>query len=212
MSDTKYKDEVAKAYEEVRGYFDFDIEDLKFIIATSRKEYDEISGKKSQNWMVGTAISRSSILALDPEVWGTEATKDHNPKDFPKLLKHEITHLFTGKLAGGSSKIPRWLNEGMSCYIAGQSFNFDPQSYKPGFLKEMATPEDWNERVKRGAYAKAAAFVRFLGNKFGFEKIKELVKNLPEEYSYGSFCITFEDTFKIPLEKLEGEFIAEQQK
>lgn len=86
------------------------------VIVQSRKEIDEIKGYKTEGWVVAF-VQEGKIYILDKDKMETEA-KQHTKNDFDKILKHEITHLFFAQLVGDFK--PRWLNEGVACYFAGQ--------------------------------------------------------------------------------------------
>lgn len=76
---------------------------------------DELSkylGVKIPEWVTGTYYE-NTIMIIKYEMW-----KSRNIGNFSELLLHEFTHVIVNEKT--KSTCPKWLNEGLALYFAGQ--------------------------------------------------------------------------------------------
>lgn len=201
------EEEVKNLYEEVKEYFGFDLDEFSIYIHKTREGYDKQLNRKTNLGSIANANSENSRIDIfHPEVFDKES--DHPKSDFPFALKHEMAHLFTGKLAQRKI-IPKWLNEGISQYVSGQYKNRLKQNYhiEENFCQKFATLQGWNFFASYGAYSVPALFVYFLVKTFSFEKIKELISSLDKNYYYPSFQEKFKKVFGMAIEDAERKFV-----
>ena len=150
------------------------------------------------------------INILSPFAFEKESS--HDKKEFIQVLTHEIAHLFTFELSTGNA-IPKWLNEGLASYFAGQYKNKKEVIYiEENFCKKLGSPKGWNDNVNYGAYAIASRFVVFLINKYSFDKIRKLILSLDKNYSFTSFKDTFSKIYGRSLNEIEMLFIKDINK
>ncbi|MEW6408201.1 MAG: hypothetical protein AB1465_05955 [Patescibacteria group bacterium] len=204
----KYNIEIQNARKEISDVFGFNIENIEFIIAENRNEYEKILGRKTAEWEVGNSNSnKKSILLLDPEQWTKEA-QTHKPEELPFIIKHELTHIYTDALSN-SKVLPIWLIEGLAGTLSGQykTAKMKIKYFEDNFCSKLDTPYNWNQRSNSGAYSIAYLFTHYLFDKYGFEKIKLLIRSSLPYYYYNHFNETILDVFGKNLIELEQDFL-----
>ena len=161
----------------------------KIFIVENRKTFDEILGKKTENWLVGHAENRI-IYLLDGIKFKTEANREYTDEKYLSLLKHELTHLFVNLL--NNKHIPLWLNEGTAIYLAGQNKlrKNIPTKFK-NFLKFSKESIIGEENV----YEESGFVIEILVNKFGKEKLISLIKKSQDD----SFKTSFKEIYDFDL-------------
>lgn len=157
------------------------------IVLENREDVDKAYGQKTESWVRGWARG-NTIFVLDFEKMKSESNHNDSPEEYQAMIRHEIGHLFTYKITKYQN-IPKWLNEGISIYLAKQlSFNKKPETLK-GFLESSQTNH-------KPAYHEGGHVVDILISKFGKDKFVEFFKNLgaPEKFReiYG-FDLTYEN-------------------
>lgn len=206
MNTQKYDIEIENAKKEVSEFFGFKIEDINIKIADSRAECDKFLNRKTADWEVGiTNLSQKSILLLNPDQWGKEAPS-HKSEEFPFLVKHELTHVYTDYLSENKA-LPMWLFEGLAGVVSGQYKNAKVKYFEENFCTKLDTPINWNQRANSGAYSTAYLFTYYLIDKHRFKMIEKLIKSSLRYYSYSRFDKIVVDVFGINLGKLEQEFL-----
>lgn len=128
-------------------------------IVQSRKEIDEIKGYKTEAWVVAF-VQKGKIYILAKDKMATEA-EQHTKNDFEKILKHEIAHLFFVQLVGDFK--PRWLNEGVACYFAGQEKSRPKE-------ENIYRLQDYFDNGGKFMYSLGYFWVKYLIDKNGLEK------------------------------------------
>lgn len=153
------------------------------IVVENRERMDQLCGKKTENWVVGSAFGSRGIrgvAVLDFKNINSESLQKFDAAGYKALIKHELCHLFYDTASKGVTG-PNWLCEGVSIYLSGQTklkiWN-RPERFD-GFLES-----GW-ENMKK-AYGEGGFVVELLVNKFGKEKMILLVKSLsktePEKF------------------------------
>ena len=127
-----------------------------------------------------------------------EKVSPHPKEDFPKVLAHEITHIYTKSKF--NLTFPMWLNEGIAYVIADQ----DKKTGEKKDIRQVHTFEEWN---KNPAYGASGKFVRYLIEKFGKEKLVELLKEIKENEKKETFKTKFEQTFGEDFDSLAGSWL-----
>lgn len=171
-------------------------------VVESREDINKIKGMEIEDWVVGWAAGsdteRKRIFLLEFDKLETESDHKKDEKKYKALIAHELCHLFVGivsrrtPLAG-----PMWWNEGLSVYLSGQiNFRKRPNKFV-GFLNS-------NRENPVPAYNEGGFVVELLVNKYGKEKIIELVKSLGDYKNEGDFDKFFERVygFELSYEKI----------
>ncbi len=182
-----------KAMRELASFYNINWKDNTPIIylVDSRESFDIISGYKTEDWVVGRALSYNKLLLLSPESYEKESRHRYSDEEYYSLLKHELSHLFYMIFSKG--KGPIWLDEGFAIYTSGQlSTKERPKEFK-NFLKYYSH-EDEN------VYSEAGFVVEGLIKKYGKEKVVGFLKVLPNVNSKDEFKNEFEKYFGIGLD------------
>jgi hypothetical protein len=162
----------------------------KILIVPDRKTFDELNNEKTEPWNVGWAEGRT-IYVLDKNSFETESSHKYSDSYYSKLIKHEFSHLFYNNLAKGSYK-PKWLSEGTAVFTSGQNYGKD----KPAMFSKFLQFFDKNGKDN---YKESGFAVQCLIEKYGKEKLLELIKNLSSAKSEQEFYGLFEKIYGIKL-------------
>ena len=204
---TKYDTEIKNARKEIADFFGFHLENIEITVAKNRTEYEKLLDRKTADWEIGNANSnKKTILLLDPARWKKEAPS-HKLEEFPFLIKHELIHIYTNHLSN-SKTLPMWLIEGLAGVISGQYKNSKVKYFEANFCGKLDTLYNWNRfRNNLSAYPTAYLFTHYIIDKYGFKKIKQLIKSSSIYYSYYRFNKIVINIFGKNLTELEKEFL-----
>lgn len=179
----KLNEFLAEIKKDLGSFFKVKIKDPKIFLLNSRKEIDAVYGRETESWFVGW-VKNSSIFILKESAFSKESShKDKNY--FWKVLKHECCHLYIRQLT--KNYCPLWLNEGLSCFLAGQE--------KERITKKQALKVfDYYDKANKGIYGISYFWVKLLINNFGREKLLKLLNAISaiktkEEFSAKFFEI-----------------------
>ncbi|MFN8576519.1 MAG: peptidase MA family metallohydrolase [Candidatus Sericytochromatia bacterium] len=188
---------------------------LNIKISPSKKVFDKETGIQNLD-VQGVAISDIGLVIINSE----NIVKNSNDDIF-KLLEHEFAHIYLGDYISHSSDIsfPRWLNEGIAQYVSGgtsELFSFSYQnSLQSAFMSNKVLPFSSlidnfpNTRDSFTlAYAQSISMVQFLVDKYGVDKIKDLIMNIKEE---NNFYRAFNKTYSIDFSDIEKEWLSEKR-
>lgn len=188
---------------------------LNIKISPSKKVFDKETGIQNLD-VQGVAISDIGLVIINSE----NIVKNSNDDIF-KLLEHEFAHIYLGNYISHSSDIsfPRWLNEGIAQYVSGgtsELFSFSYQnSLQSAFMSNKVLPFSSlidnfpNTRdTFTLAYAQSISMVQFLVDKYGIDKIKDLIINIKEE---NNFYKAFDKTYSIEFSDIEKEWLSEKR-
>lgn len=169
-----------KTNKELNEFFDMNLKIPSVFFIQSRKQFNELWKMETEDWMVGFADG-ANIFILDPAVYTKESShKDIN--NFYKTLNHEYAHIAIRKYCGHNR--PKWLNEGLACYLAKQEKSVPP---KENLLKIF----DYHQKSDSEIYGIGYFWVKFLIENFGKEKILELLKNINYKTGEKNFAESF---------------------
>lgn len=129
------------------------------------------------SWAAGLAYpGRNLILIKSPRLLPSSKTR------LKETLLHELTHVMIEKIIGPDRGLPRWLNEGLAMYIAGEWGSQETisltrisllDSFVPFEKLDNAFPSDENDA--RQAYIQSFSFVAYLRNNYGIEGLHKLI-------------------------------------
>lgn len=160
-------------------------------LVNSRESFDIISGYKTEDWVVGRALSYDKLLLLSPESYEKESRHEYSDEEYYSLLKHELSHLFYMIFSQG--KGPIWLDEGFAIFTSDQLTEKDrPKEFKT-FIKYYSHEDE-------DVYSEAGFVVEGLIKKHGKEKVIGFLKVLPDINNEDSFKNEFEKYFGIELD------------
>lgn len=146
------------ASKEFECFFGVKIKPPKLIFYQTRKQINKYYGKKTPAWLVGWA-KKDEIHILAYEKF-TEESSHIDREDFWRTFKHELVHLYFKKMV--KSINPCWLNEGVSCFLAGQKKIIkDPAKFKnPKFYYKKA-----DAKIYVFGYVMVKHLISFYGEK-----------------------------------------------
>lgn len=134
-----------------------------------------IHKKKIPDWLVAYVPKNSTsyiyILNREKKPSEKQIRNDH------QVLLHEITHLYTNTL---NPKLPDWLREGISVYIAAQIFKqkISVADWKKVALKDVPFKGmPWKIAVEHDGYTIAGLLVMFFVRKNGWKKFVTVLGN-----------------------------------
>ena len=169
-------------------------------LVPDRKTIDDLRGEKTPGWVVGWGGAQyGGVYILDSKNFEKESDNKYSPERWNALIKHELVHCFYDIITGYQRK-PRWLGEGVAVYLSGQN-----QWHKP--VNNFKTFLDSYDHVDKSVYSESGFVIELLIEKFGREKLLELLRKIKEEKpDEKGFKEMFESNYGIELkyEKLNA--------
>lgn len=188
---------------------------LNIKISPSKNVFDNETGIKNLD-VQGVAISDIGLVIINSE----NIFKSSNDDIF-KLLEHEFTHIYLGDYISHNSSLsfPRWLNEGIAQYVSGgtsELFSFSYQnSLQSAFISNKVLPFSilvqsfpYTRDNFTLAYAQSISMTKFLVDRYGDNKLKELIININKE---DNFYRAFSKTYSIDFNDIEREWLSEKR-
>lgn len=155
---------------------------------------------KSQKWMVGGA-NGNNIFILDPKIYTKES--DHkNINHFYETLAHEYAHIAIREFCGHNK--PKWLNEGLSCYLAKQEKTIPP---KENLLKIF----NYYEKSDKDIYNVGYFWTKFFIKNFGKEKVLKLLKSINYNADEKQFAKIFYKIYGVNYSKKDLNKLLSQE-
>jgi len=161
----------------------------KIFLLKDRKTMDLLFGEKTKNWVVGFCYGKN-ICLLNPKNYEAESDHKYIKKDFAKLLKHELCHLFISAVSGKNNLKPRWLIEGACVYLSGQYRRYKVASKLKNFLK-------FYDKSGSQIYRESGFAVKFLIEKYGKKKFLRMLKDLKDHQTKLQFDNLFKTVYGI---------------
>lgn len=174
---------------ELSNFFSINVEQPNIFFLNSRKDIDKIRKMKTKRWQSGWA-KNGNIFILNPKIYAKESS--HTAEHFWKTIKHEYCHLYFKKLTG--TGYPKWLNEGLACYLAGQ-VKKSPTSDDVMKIFDYFKKSNWQ------IYSIGYFWVKLLIEKLGKKKFFKLLKQLKPELNENKFKLIFYKVYKIKFSK-----------
>lgn len=161
-------------------------------LLNSRKEIDSIRKSKTDRKLVGWFWQERNIFILDPSKFKRESV--FSKKDFERILLHEISHLFFYQIA--KSSCPAWLNEGLACYLAGQTS--EKEKYTIDDISQLiGCYYEFDRNIFNVSYALVEKLINYKGKKKFIELIESIAGNTNEKH----FKSIFKKIYKLELNK-----------
>ena len=156
------------------------------------KVYDTIRGTKTPSWLVGFGgRGMNGVYLLDRNNFEKESENTYSEERYAALLKHELAHCFTDILTK-SYRYPIWLMEGLAIYLSNQlKWRKKPEKFSK-FLSSF-------DQQREGVYSESGFIVKVLIEKYGKEKMIELLKQLSGRPDEPTFTDYFKNVYGIDL-------------
>lgn len=189
----KILDQVLSEYNNFYG-MKLEKDDIKIHRFTDRESFDIAVWAKTENWVRANTKWKDIYLfefdSLEKATWWYHKKDVWN---YIRCVRHEIAHTFYWCFLEGKYLRINRLNEGMSIYLSWQLSEREP-------LKKFEAFLNYWQWVWKGVYQEAGFFVAFLIEKFGKEKIFELIKSLHYLNTEEDFLVKFKEVFWFDLE------------
>jgi hypothetical protein len=142
------------------------------------KFYEEKSGSKYQDYVVGCADGPNIYVLAFDEYKKTQQHKNDSLEDFQKIVIHEFVHICHTQLITGWDKYSFIMGEGLATYLAGQRYNPD---VKIDYPKDELFSNDLFS-LTNDLYSLSQKIVRQLVKKVPHEKIIEYALDATKLY------------------------------
>ena len=183
---------LSKAYELNKNFAKIKIPIFEVKIVYSRKEFEEIWGSKTPNY-VSAFTKEDNIVIFSYGIFDKE-TKWEKEK-FQKALIHEINHLFYQELRDDEYH-PLWLSEGLATFMQHGKKKFN---YKEKLKIKKEILNQSFEDMTFKSYQVFTLFVEYLILEFGEDKILKLIDSLKKK---GKLNNLFSKIYKKSFEDL----------
>lgn len=151
---------------------------INLYLADDETAFNQLQPGTPPSWADGTAWPQRGLIYLkSPRI------RTGMSKPLEQVLDHEITHVLLGQ-AFGPRPVPRWLQEGLAQWVAGEVGPDLPSrlatgAWKNGGLHELdeltrGFPRDPGEADL--AYAESADLIAFVATEYGEDAIPRLVQ------------------------------------
>jgi hypothetical protein len=190
--DKKYEKYLNACREDLGKWFGVNVLMPHVFFIQSRKDFDKIRGCKTEPWMTAVA-DRGNIYIMDLKVY-TKETSNTDAKRFWLVLKHEYTHLYYRAITNSGN--PRWLNEGLACYLATQVKKTPDEKVLLGLDKFF---DEGGEQV----YGVGFFWVNYLVESYGKNKLLKLIKTIDSDVTKSKFNANFKSIYGFGLNKGE---------
>jgi len=152
---------------------------IHLYLADSEAHFKGLQPGRAPDWADGTAWPHRGLIFLkSPKI------RHGTASPLEQVLEHEIVHILLGR-AFGAQEVPRWLQEGMAQWIAGEYSPDTTRRLGRGMLGGGLLSLD---ELTRGfpadpvranlAYAQSADLVAFINAEFGPETLNDIVHRM----------------------------------
>ena len=142
------------------------------------KFYEEKSGSKYQDYIVGCADGPNIYVLAFDEYKKTQQHKNDSLEDFQKIVIHEFVHICHNQLITDPEKTSFIMGEGLATYLADQGYNHD---IKIDYPKYSLFSNDLFS-LTNDLYSLSQKIVRQLVKKVPHEKIIEYALDATKLY------------------------------
>ncbi len=194
----KMKEFLKSTQKELDNFYNTSIKNPSIFFIDSRKEIDNIWGKKTEEWFSAWAKD-GNIFILNPQVY-TKESSHKDIKHFWQSLKHEYCHLYYKKITGAGK--PKWLNEGLANYLAGQV-------KKKPTREEALRVFDYYQKIDWRIYNIGYFWTKLLIDKFGKKKLLTLIEDIDFQTTEKEFAKKFHQVYRLYYSKTDFEKILE---
>lgn len=157
------------------------------VVLQTRRQMNAIWGRKLEPWSVAWAWRGVCIFAVALDRYLKENSKRRDDY-YWQILCHEQAHLYLHCVTKG--QLPRWLNEGIPTYLAGQH-------HRQPILEEALLVLKQTNIAPELVYAVGRYWVEILVKKYGAQKFLAFIKALPPQYIPYKFATVFRKTFGV---------------
>ena len=148
-------------------------------VADDEQAFNHLQPGTPPDWADGTAWPHRGLIYLkSPRI------RPGSAKPLTQVLDHEITHVLLGQ-AFGRQPVPRWLQEGLAQWVAGEIGPDLPARIGRGtWRRDLFTLEELTRDFPKDptdadlAYAQSADLIAFVATEYGEDAIPTLVQSM----------------------------------
>jgi hypothetical protein len=166
---------------------------IKIHTMKNRETMDQVQWRKTDNW--NRAVTRWNYIYLFDLDILAEATWWVHKKDlwnYTRSIRHEVAHTFFRTYTNWSKFNITRLNEGMSIYLSGQLV----EKRKPVKIENCL---EFRDTIWDAVYNESGFVIELLINKYGKDKILELIKSAGKISSKEEFFEKFKEIYGFEL-------------
>jgi hypothetical protein len=175
---------------------------IRTILAPNREEYDllvkkllKVNIETPSNPSRIAQPQRTDLVLLAPSAYSTDSIYKYSPREYKRLLFHEVTHMFEEYLSPNIELTPRWWSEGLAVYLSKQWKHED--ELKGPVLKGCRNKKIPNFRkIKKDvkfSYQWGWTIVMFIENTYGKEMILKIVRECDNGNVFGMLGENFKN-------------------
>jgi len=183
---------VIKAYNFNKSFTKIEIPKFEIKIVTSRKEFEDIWGSKTSDYVSAFAKDDNIVIFS----YGVFEKETKWPKEkFEEALIHEINHLFYQELRDDEYD-PLWLSEGLATFMQHKK---KKHKYKKQLKITKKILNQSFEEMSEDSYQVFTLFVEFLILVYGEKKILQFIEELKKGEKID---LVFKEIYKKSFEDL----------
>ncbi|MFQ5639766.1 MAG: peptidase MA family metallohydrolase [bacterium] len=162
---------------------------VRIYLSPTQTDFDQITGHHIPHWGEGVALlDRNMIVLKSPNL-----TKNFGR--LSKLVRHELTHILVSQAMTPPAAVPTWFHEGMAIYFSYDDEFIGGEAISKALIGDSIVPLaeidhvlKFRQEKARLAYEESYSAVLFLEEKFGYEGILALTKELKNNKTFeGAF-------------------------
>lgn len=132
---------------------------------------------------VACSLQTGTVIYLSPKIIDEK-------RDMAVILKHELSHIILYQHTSffKSTKIPRWLNEGVAIYSGNPHDYYEGEDFSKlavgrKYFFDILNPDQAVKKIPRKyrnkfIYAEYRGFIEYLVNQHGIEKLRKYLKEV----------------------------------
>ena len=151
---------------------------MHITLADDEEAFRELQPGHPPDWADGTAWPQRRLIYLK-----SPSIRPGTASPLTQVLDHEITHVLLGQ-AFGPRPVPRWLQEGLAQWVAGEIGPETTHRLAQGLLGELLTLDELtagfpDDPLRASlAYAQSADLIAYVAQEYGEEAIITLVQEM----------------------------------
>ncbi len=186
---------------------------IKIVVAPDLKSFGQVQKRHVPSWVSGVAYPDKNMIVLRPL-----AGHEVRHSSIKAVIAHEYCHIFLHEKLG-DTRPPKWLDEGLAVFLAGESFFSRAERLIPIAITGRYIPfrqiEDRfpsSQRQAAIAYAQSGDFINFLFDKYGQDAFMQYLDLMaagedPDEALYKAYGLTLFDIETAWLKKTRRTYI-----
>ncbi len=121
---------------------------------------------------------RTDMVVISPSAYAAHTIYTYRPKDFRRLLAHELVHMIEEFVTPDIETTPRWWSEGLAVYLSGQ-WRYEDEFRKAaqdGITSKKIPSFEQIAEERTFAYDWGWTIVRYIEKVYGKKMIQRMVK------------------------------------